>query len=178
MNNIILNSLGSFFKLFVCYKGMTFWKYFQVASLEFRTVKTACLSVLILWTIIAVATIPVWMSHNLEVCKLKVWNRAVVSGGALAPPEFESPVNPIPTRGGRLCFPHYCEHPRIPKPNDSSVEGLVTLIVIPPVDLYWIFWKIKLEKSSSTNWIFSLQKSISKLIFASCTSSKIQLAID
>ena len=67
MNNIIWNSLGSFVKLFVCYKGMTFWKYFQVASLEFRTVKTACLSVLILWTIIAVATIPVWMSHNLEV---------------------------------------------------------------------------------------------------------------
>ena len=30
-----------------------------------------------------------------------------------------------------------------------------------PVDLYLIF-----EKSSSTNWIFSLQKSISKLIFA------------
>ena len=27
------------------------------------------------------------------------------------------------------------------------------------------FWKIKLEKSISMNWIFSLQKSISKLIF-------------
>ena len=34
------------------------------------------------------------------------------------------------------------------------------------------FWKIKLEKSSSTNWIFSLQKSISKLIFAGYTGSK------
>jgi hypothetical protein len=36
--------------------------------------------------------------------------RAVVSGGAggaLAPPEFGSYVNPIPTRGGRLCPPHY-----------------------------------------------------------------------
>ena len=36
---------------------------------------------------------------------------AVVSGGdggALAPPEFGSSVNPIPTRGGRLCPPHYC----------------------------------------------------------------------
>ena len=35
--------------------------------------------------------------------------RAVVSGGAegaLAPPELESSVNPIPTRGGRLCPPH------------------------------------------------------------------------
>ena len=38
-------------------------------------------------------------------------NRAVVSGGAggtLASPEFGCHVNPIPTRGGRLCPPHYC----------------------------------------------------------------------
>ena len=38
-------------------------------------------------------------------------SRAVVSGGAggaLASPEFGSSVNPIPTRGGRLCPPHYC----------------------------------------------------------------------
>ena len=34
------------------------------------------------------------------------------------------------------------------------------------------FWKIKLENSSLTNWIFSLQKSISKLIFAGYTGSK------
>ena len=37
--------------------------------------------------------------------------RAVVSGGAegaLAPPEIGSSVNPISTRGGRLCLPHYC----------------------------------------------------------------------
>ena len=37
--------------------------------------------------------------------------RAVVSRGAgvaLAPPEFGSSVDPIPTRGGRLCPPHYC----------------------------------------------------------------------
>ena len=37
--------------------------------------------------------------------------RAVISGGAggaLATPEFISSVNPIPTRGGRLCPPHYC----------------------------------------------------------------------
>ena len=49
--------------------------------------------------------------------------RAVVSGdagGALAPPEFGSSVNPIPIRGGTLCPSHYCYHPRIPKPNDSS----------------------------------------------------------
>ena len=37
------------------------------------------------------------------------------------------------------------------------------------------FWKINLEKSSSTNWNFSLQKSISKLIFAGYTGSKNQV---
>ena len=34
------------------------------------------------------------------------------------------------------------------------------------------FWKSKLENSSSTNWIFSQQKSILKLIFAGYTGSK------
>ena len=33
-------------------------------------------------------------------------------------------------------------------------------------------WKIKFEKSSSTNWILHLQKSILKLIFADYTGSK------
>ena len=37
------------------------------------------------------------------------------------------------------------------------------------------FWKIKLEKSSSSNCIFSQQKSISKLIFAGYTGSKNQV---
>ena len=34
------------------------------------------------------------------------------------------------------------------------------------------FWKIKFEKSCSTNWIFYLQQSISKLIFAGYAGSK------
>ena len=34
------------------------------------------------------------------------------------------------------------------------------------------FWKIKLENSNLKNWIFSLQKSILKLIFADYTGSK------
>ena len=38
--------------------------------------------------------------------------------------------------------------------------------------LQTLFWKINLEKSSSTNWILNLQKSISKLIFAGYTGSK------
>ena len=37
------------------------------------------------------------------------------------------------------------------------------------------FWKIKLEKSSSTYWIFSLKKSISKLIFEDYTCSRNQV---
>ena len=40
-----------------------------------------------------------------------LYYRAVVSGGAggtLAPLEFGSSVNPIPTRGGIICPPHYC----------------------------------------------------------------------
>ena len=32
---------------------------------------------------------------------------------------------PIPTRGGTLCPSHYYQHPRIPKPNDSSVQCLL-----------------------------------------------------
>ena len=44
------------------------------------------------------------------------------------------------------------------------------LLHLPPVDLYLIF-----EKSISTNWIFSLQKSISKLIFADYTGSNNQV---
>ena len=40
-------------------------------------------------------------------------------------------------------------------------------VPFPPVDLDLIF-----EKSSSTDWIFSLQKSIAKLIFAGYTGSK------
>ena len=33
--------------------------------------------------------------------------RLAGAGGALVPPEFRSSVDPIPTRGGRLCPPHY-----------------------------------------------------------------------
>ena len=40
------------------------------------------------------------------------------------------------------------------------------------------FWKIKLEKSILTNWLFSLQKSISKCFFLSTQAVKIQFEID
>ena len=48
---------------------------------------------------------------SLEIQAKSLHVRAVVSGGAggaLAPPEFGSSVNPIPTRRGRVCPPHYC----------------------------------------------------------------------
>ena len=48
--------------------------------------------------------------------------------------------------------------------------------VCPFVDLSLIL--IKLENSSSTNWIFSLQKSISKFFDADYTGSKSQLRKD
>ena len=44
--------------------------------------------------------------------------RGVARGGAegaRAPPEFGRSVNPIQTRGGRLCPSHYCQPPRIQK---------------------------------------------------------------
>ena len=33
-------------------------------------------------------------------------------GGAIAPPHFGRSVNPISTRGGRLCRPYTCVHTR------------------------------------------------------------------
>ena len=38
-----------------------------MASLEFRTVKNASLAIVIMWTIVACATMPVWMTHKLMV---------------------------------------------------------------------------------------------------------------
>ena len=58
----------------------------------------------------AVVYCTIYTSALYYVWQMLVHGRAVVSGGAgvaLAPPEFRSSVNPIPTRGGRLCAPHY-----------------------------------------------------------------------
>ena len=46
------------------------------------------------------------------------------------------------------------------------------VLILTPCWSVLELWQIKLENSSSTNWIFSLQKSISKLIFAGYTGSK------
>ena len=51
--------------------------------------------------------------------------RGVARGGAegaRAPPEFGRSVNPIQTRGGRLCPPHYCQPPRIQKAIYTSAK--------------------------------------------------------
>ena len=48
-------------------------------------------------------------------------------------------------------------------------KNVITLSPYPSVH---DFWKIKFEKSSLTNWVFNMQKSISKLIFAGYTGSK------
>ena len=49
-------------------------------------------------------------------------HRPVASGGAvgaLAPPVFGQSVNPISTRGGKLCPPQYYQPPRIFRPCDG-----------------------------------------------------------
>ena len=48
--------------------------------------------------------------------------RGVVPGGAgsaMAHPDFGRSVNPISTRGYRLCSPNYYWHPRIFRPSDG-----------------------------------------------------------
>ena len=52
------------------------------------------------------------------------------------------------------------------------IVNLVELQALPPVDLYLIF-----EKLSSTNWIFSLKKSISKLILQATQPVRNRLTI-
>ena len=41
------------------------------------------------------------------------------AGGAMAPPDFGRSVNPISTRGKRLCPPNYYWQPRIFRPSDG-----------------------------------------------------------
>ena len=69
----------------------------------------------------------------------------------------------------------YFERTYCPISNIVSFQISHDLIQNPLVDLYLNFEKIKLENSILTNWIFSLQKSISKLIFADYTGSKNQV---
>ena len=71
---------------------------------------------------------------------------------------------------GLLCKSTYlnCLRYRLPVCSNRSFLIIVAWSVLD-------FWKIKLEKSSSANWIFSLQKSISKLIFAGYSGSKNQV---
>ena len=45
--------------------------------------------------------------------------RPVVPGCAMAHPDFGRSVNPISTRGDRLCPPNYYWHTRIFRPPDS-----------------------------------------------------------
>ena len=54
-------------------------------------------------------------------------------------------------------------------------EAVVCKSTKRPIHLYLIFEKSSLKKSSSRNWIFNLQKSISKLILAGYTGSENQI---
>ena len=48
-----------------------------------------------------------------------------VAGGAMAPSDFGRSVNPISTRGDRLCPPNYYWLPRIFRPSDGLVSYTV-----------------------------------------------------
>ena len=50
-------------------------------------------------------------------------SRGVVPGGAMAPPDFGRSVNPISTRGDRLCPSNYYWHPRIFRPSNGPEDA-------------------------------------------------------
>ena len=52
------------------------------------------------------------------------WHRPVVPGCAMAHPDFGRSVNPISTRGDRLCPLNYYWHTLIFRPSDGPVAGL------------------------------------------------------
>ena len=57
--------------------------------------------------------------------------------------------------------------------DQTAVEDKLPVSIERPINFYALdFGKIKVEKLSSMNWIFILQKSISRLIFAGYTGSK------
>ena len=104
-------------------------------------------------------------------------------------PKFAFYANPLPIFEGKSDSPHFIHDPnsnRAASPCWLLLAKLYItsflntgLIFWPPkwvVPLYLNFekssWKNQVGKKSSTNWIFSLQKSISKLIFAGYTGSK------
>ena len=62
-----------------------------------------------------------------------IFTRPVVpggAGGAKTPPDFGRSVNPISTRRGRLCPPHYYWHPRIFRPSYGPVYiGKIDLLI-------------------------------------------------
>ena len=47
------------------------------------------------------------------------------AGCAMAQPDFGRSVNPISTRGERLCQPNYYWHTRIFRPSDGPVIGVL-----------------------------------------------------
>ena len=59
------------------------------------------------------------------------------AGGAMAPPDFGRSVNPISTRGDRLCPPNYYWHPRIFRPSDGPVIRYL-FYKYKGVSLHWI----------------------------------------
>ena len=100
-------------------------------------------------------------------------SRPVVSGCAgyaMAHPDFGRSVNPISTRGDRLCPPNYYWHPRIFRPFDGPDYHIhiMQLYVVLTVDLPWSMWAIILKFRIRSNSM--LDKSRSFIVTVPCPS--------
>ena len=76
------------------------------------------------WTICQMFPAFYFSNHFIRIlclCKLQA-RRKRGAEGALAPPVFGRTVNPISTRGSRLCPPQYYEPPRIFRPCDGPAR--------------------------------------------------------
>ena len=64
--------------------------------------------------------------------------RGVVGGAghAMAPPDFARSVNPISTRGDRLCPPNYYWHPRIFRPSDGPDDPMYDDVSLAFIAIY------------------------------------------
>ena len=82
---------------------------------EYKILHAGCQQVLIFLVNRQAVDQTFQMMENPSYFEVSLINAELIggAGGVLAPPEFRSSVNPIPTRRGRLCPPHYCQHPRI-----------------------------------------------------------------
>jgi hypothetical protein len=86
------------------------------------------------------------------------------AGWTLDNPKFGSSVNPIPTKGGRLCSPHYWLPTRIWKPNSISESCAVWL-------RYFLVNHTHHEPLKWAGWVGSCYSSIQMSVFLITTKN-------